>query len=208
MPDAKLIKTLEREGFFLEFPRYSSMEEIILAILNERNPRIIPSLPLFLMFFFDYQKIVSQITSEEKRAFDEAILISEALYEKEHIENHLQKMIRKNNIRAKFSEKQFEEFYSSFKEAWLAKNKEEQKNIEKQSRLRLNLDLNYSLRVLFSPAKVRILNKIFNHQTLTNTELKYYYRAISNINKSVLNVSLQNYLRVIEMTKKHTLQNS
>ena len=203
MPDAKLIKTLEREGFFLEFPRYSSMEEIILAILNERNPRIIPSLPLFLMFFFDYQKIVSQITREEKRTFDEVILISEALYKKEHIKNMLGEVIRKKNIHAKFSEEQFEEFYSSFKEARLAKNQEEQKSIEKQSRLRLNLDLNNSLRVLFSPAKIRILNKIFNHELLTNTELKYYYRAISNINKSVLNVSLQSYLRVIEMSKKH-----
>ena len=155
------------------------------------------------MHSFNYQTIVSQILREEKRLFDEAILISEALYEKEHIEHTLGEVIRKNNLRAKFSEKQFEEFYSSFREARLARNREEQKSIEKQSRLRLNLDLNNSLRVLFSPAKIRILNKIFNHELLTNTELKYYYRAISNINKSVLNVSLQSYLRVIEMSKKH-----
>ena len=37
MPSAKLIKALEREGFFLEFPGYSSKEGLIAEILKEDN---------------------------------------------------------------------------------------------------------------------------------------------------------------------------
>ncbi|MEK6836415.1 MAG: hypothetical protein AABX94_01970 [Nanoarchaeota archaeon] len=72
----------------------------------------------------------------------------------------------------------------------------------KINKLRLTLDLNKDLKVLFSPAKIRIMEKIFNHEKLTNTELKYYYKAVSSINKAVLNPGLSDYLRIIEMTKK------
>lgn len=202
MPDAKLIKTLEREGFYLEFPLYNSIEEIIGDILKGKNSRIILSLPLFLINFFDYLKIVSRIGISEKREFDKAILFSRGIYKKERITSRIGEIIRENKIKAKFSKKEFDEFYACFREARLVKGGEEQKNIEKQSQLRLNLDLQSSLRTLFSPAKIRIMNKIFNHMSLTNTELKYYYLAISNIDRAVLNVSLQNYLRVIEIAKK------
>jgi hypothetical protein len=37
---------------------------------------------------------------------------------------------------------------------------------------------------------------------LTNTELKYYYKAISSIDKAVLTPALQDYLKIIEITKK------
>ena len=47
------------------------------------------------------------------------------------------------------------------------------------------------------------MEKIFNHEKLTNTELKYYYKSISNINKATLNPQLENYLRIIETTKKN-----
>jgi len=46
------------------------------------------------------------------------------------------------------------------------------------------------------------MEKIFNHEKLSNTELKYYYRSISNINKAVLTPALSNYLRIIEISKK------
>jgi hypothetical protein len=89
-----------------------------------------------------------------------------------------------------------------FREAKLKTSQKEQNLIEKQAKLRLNLDLNKSLTILFSPAKIKIMEKIFNHEKLTNTELKYYYKAISSIDKAVLTPALQDYLKIIEITKK------
>lgn len=204
MPEAKLIKALEREGFFLEFPGYQSREELITDVLRESNDRLLLSLPLLLRGSFGYRKIVSQVAKEEKRLLDKAILISEKIYRKENIKSELKAIIKENKIRVRFSKSEFDEFYTAFREAQLTRNREEQKNMEKQSQLRLNLDLQKSLRALFSPAKLRIMNTIFNHQLLTNTELKYYYKAISPLNKAILNRSLQDYVRVIGIAKKHT----
>lgn len=202
MISAKLIKALEKEGFSMEFPDYGSNEELILDILKEHNLRINIGLPLFLKEEINYKKIVSKLGAEDKKELNKIIFITKRIYEKEKIENKLSNIIKENKINAKFSEREFEEFYNSFKESVLRANKHKENIIEKQSRLRLNLDLNKSLPVLFSPAKILIMNKIFNHEKLTNTELKYYYKSISNINKAVLNPVLQDYLRVIEITKK------
>lgn len=202
MPSAKLIKALEKQGFFLEFPDYSSKEELIIAILHENNPRISLSLPLLLDKDFDYKAIVSNLNTPLKNEFNKIILISEKIYRKEDVDNKLSQLIKQEKITSSFSNTEFDEYYSSFKESLLNQTRTEQKTIEKQSKLRLNLDLNKTLEVLFSPAKIRIMKKIFNHEKLTNTELKYYYKAISNINKSVLNPSLQDYLRIIEITRK------
>ena len=204
MISAKLIKSLEKQGFLLEFPDYDSLEEIIIEILKENNPRLSSSLPLFLKEEFIYRKIYSKLTSSQKKEFNKAILMSEKIYRDENINNRLKELIKKEKIKSNFSKEEFEKDYNSFKEAKLNSEKKEQKIIEKQSKLRLNLNLNKSLQVLFSPAKIRIMEKIFNHENLTNTELKYYYRAISNINKAVLNLALQDYINIIEITKKKT----
>ena len=204
MISAKLIKSLEKQGFLLEFPGYNSPEEIIIEILKENNPRIFPSLSFFLKEEFGYPKIYSKLTSSQKKEFDKAILISEKIYRNKNINNSLKELIKREKIKRNFSKKEFEETYAAFKEAQINAEKKEQKIIEKQSRLRLNLNLNKSLQVLFSPAKIRIMEKIFNHEELTNTELKYYYRSISSINKAVLNSALQDYLNIIEITKKNT----
>jgi hypothetical protein len=204
MASAKLIKALEKGGFRLEFPGYESIEEEIIEILKEGNERISISLPLLLKLDFDYKKICHNINSKEKKEFNKIILIANKIYQKEKIPSKLKDVIKKNNIKESFASEEFERFYDVFKESELNIEKEGQKIIEKQSKLRLNLDLNKSLKTLFSPAKIRIMEKIFNHEKLTNTELKYYYRAISNIDKSVLNPALQDYLRIIEITKKHT----
>lgn len=202
MPSAKLIKTLEKEGFELEFPEYSSNEEIIIDILKEGDARIGKSLPLFLRYDFDYGKIAGKLNRTEKKELDRAIFISRKIYQKEKIESRISEIIKENGVESKFSEKEFLDYYETFKESRIMAGKGEQKVIERQSKLRINLDLNKSLAVLFSPAKIRIMGKIFNHEKLSNTELKYYYRAISNIDKAVLNPAVQDYLRVIEISRK------
>lgn len=202
MASAKLIKALEKKGFLLEFPDYDSSEEIIIEILKENNPRIFLSLPIFLNEKIDYEKIASNLSPSQKKEFDKTILITEKIYKNENITNNFKELIKKNKIRYNFSRKEFEEFYNTFKESLINLEKNEQKIIEKQSKLRLNLDLNKCLKTLFSPAKIRIMKKIFNHEKITNTELKYYYKSISNINKAVLNPTVQDYLKIVEITKK------
>lgn len=202
MASAKLIKALERRGFLLEFPDYVSSDEVIIEILKENNPRILLSLPIFLRERIDYRKICKKLSLKERKELDKAILISQKIYRNENIQNNLKELIKENKIKADFSASEFNEFYSTFKEAGINLEEKAGKIIEKQSKLRLNLDLNKSLKTLFSPAKIRIMGKIFNHEKLTNTELKYYYKAISNINKAVLNPGLQDYLKIIEITKK------
>ena len=202
MLSAKLIKALEKKGFLIEFPEYNSNEELIIEILKENNPRINLNLTIFLNEGFDYRRIKSLIDKIKLKELNKIIIISEKIYRKENIRNNLKDLIIKNKIRSKHDEKEFDEFYNAFKDSLLNMVDIEQKIIEKQSKLRLNLDLNKNLRVLFSPAKIRIMKKIFNHEKLTNTELKYYYRSISNINKAVLTHSLQDYLRIIEISKK------
>lgn len=204
MESAKLIKSLESKGFFLEFPEYDSLEDEIVEIIKGANPRIISSLPILLKEDIDYKKICSKLNRAEKKELDKAIAISEKIYRNESIKNSLRKIIKENSIKTKFSKQEFDDFYNAFKEARLNAEANQNKKLEKQAKLRLNLSLNKDLKTLFSPAKISIMEKIFNHEKLTNTELKYYYKAISNINKSVLNPVLQNYLMVIEMAKKHS----
>ncbi len=202
MASAKLIKSLEKKGFFLEFPAYDKLEDEIIEILKENNSRILLSLPLLLNEDFNYERVYSKLSSLERKEFNKIILIGLKIYKKENISNNLKKLIKEKKIKGSFKSDEFKEFYELFKECRKNLEKSEQESLEKQSKLRLNLNLNKDLETLFSPAKIRIMGKIFNHEKLTNTELKYYYRAISNIDKAVLNPSLQNYLRIIEISKK------
>jgi len=202
MISAKLIKSLEKKGFSLEFPYYGSLEDEIIEILKEENPRLNASFVVLLNGEFDYKMVSKKLSKAQKKQFDKSIAICNKIYNKEKISNKLSKIIKSNKIKIKFSESELMEYYSVFKESLLSFGQKEQKNIENQSKLRLKLNMNKDLQVLFSPAKIRIIEKIFNHKALTNTELKYYYKAISNINKAVLNSALQDYLKIIELTKK------
>ena len=202
MISARLIKALENKGFSLDFPGYNSPEVIILEILQENNPRLNLSITLFLTDKINYGKIIENIDNIRKREFNKIILISEKIYKNGGIDSKIHELIKEKKIKAQFSKQEFENYYRSFKENQIKSAEKTQKIIEKQSKLRLNLDLNKSLTTLFSPAKIRIMSKIFNHEKLTNTELKYYYRSISNINKAILNQSIQDYARIIEISKK------
>jgi len=202
MINARLIKAIERKGFFLNFPSYESNEEIISQILKEENPRLNLSLPLFLMEDIDYKKLISNLGKAEKKEIEKIIIISDKIYRKEKIRSNISKWIKENNVTVNLSKQEFEDYYIAFKESKIKSAEKANEIVEKQSKLRLNLDLNKSLEVLFSPAKIRIMKKIFNHEKLTNTELKYYYKAISNINKALLSPHVQEYLRIIEISKK------
>jgi len=72
--------------------------------------------------------------------------------------------------------------------------------------LRSTLNINKALSIIYSPGKQKIMEKIFNHEPLTNSELKYYYRSIRPLAQSILNEKLQDYLRIIESTKKYREQ--
>ncbi|MEK6792317.1 MAG: hypothetical protein AABX96_04570 [Nanoarchaeota archaeon] len=202
MISARLIKAIENKGFFLEFPNYDSSEDIIIEILREDNYRLNLAIPFFLMDKIDYNRIILKLGANQKREFEKIILISDKIYRKEGVSNNIKDLIKENRITRKFSSNEFEDCYGAFKESLVRAGEKTQEIIKKQSKLRLNLDLNKSLAVLFSPAKIKIMSKIFNHEKLSNTELKYYYRSISNINKAVLNQSVQDYLRNIEISKK------
>jgi len=41
MITAKLIKSLEQEGFALDFPQYTSNEERIIELIKEKNERLL-----------------------------------------------------------------------------------------------------------------------------------------------------------------------
>lgn len=202
MISARLIKALENKGFFLDFPNYNSSEEIIIEILREENPRLNLSIPFFLIDKINYKSIILKLSLNQKKEFGKILLISYRIYKKEGISSHIKEMINENKIIGKFSNQEFENYYEAFKESQRMTEEKRGEIIKKQSKLRLNLDLNKSLTVLFSPAKIKIMNDIFNHEKLSNTELKYYYKSISNINKAVLNQSVQDYLRIIEISKK------
>ena len=202
MPSARLIKAIERKGFFLDFPSYESNEEIISEILKEDNPRLNLSLPLFLIEDIDYKKVISNLSKAEKKEMEKIIIISDKIYRTEKIKSNISKLIKENKITAILPKQEFEDYRRAFNESMMKLTGKANEIVEKQSKLRLNLDLNKSLEVLFSPAKIRIMDKIFNHEKLTNTELKYYYKAISNINKALLGPHVQEYLRVIEISKK------
>jgi len=208
MISARLIKDLEREGFSLDFPSYESNEERIIEILKESNPRLNLAMPLLLRYKFDYRKIEGKLSSikigtELIKNFKKIIIISNKIFELEGIDyRHLESIIKENKIREKIKKEEFGYYYDSFKEFARKREEESESYFKEQIKIRGKLSINKSLSNIYSPGKLRIMSKIFNHEPLTNTELKYYYRSIRPLNLAVLNEDMQKYARIIESIRK------
>ena len=196
------IKNLEKQGFELEFPGYDSNEEKIIEVLREKNERLNLAIPLLLIEYFDYNRITRKLDKESIKEFDEILLITSKIFRLEGISSSILDIIKKNNIKEKIDKNQFNYFYDSFKS--FIRNKEEHKKelFEEQIKIRGKLNTNKALENIFSPGKLKIMDKIFNHEALTNTELKYYYRSIRPLILAILNENLQKYVRIIESLKK------
>lgn len=207
MITAKLIKDLEKKGFMLDFPGYISKEDEILEILHTDNERLNLAIPLLLTEKFDYEKIIKKIKSKELiKKFNKLIMISKKIFHLNDFDNsHLKEIIKKHNLNYTISKSEFSYYNDSFKEAIKNRKEIKEQDIKEQIDMRNKLNINKALSILYSPGKIKIMKKIFNHEPLTNTELKYYYRSIRPIILAILNENLQKYVRIIESTKKYTL---
>ena len=205
MISAKLMRSLEQEGFALDFPAYASNEERIIEIIQEKNERLLLALPLLFQYQFDYTRITKQLKKEEIEKLNEIIFITSELLRKEKISNHhLEAIIKQYSLGTKISKTELEYYYASFKEFLKNRQKTEESSLIAQISIRGTLNINQALAKIYSPGKLRIMNKIFNHEKITNTELKYYYRSIRPLILSILNENMQKYLRLIENAKKYT----
>ena len=205
MISAKLIKSLEQEGFSLEFPGYASNESRIIEIIKSNNERLLLALPLLFQHPFDYAKIIKRLDRRKIAIFNRLIFITNEIFKKEKIAfPNLTAIIKQQRIHKKIPAEELEYYYTSFKSSQKQKEIKTEEDLTKQIDLRGILNLNQALARIYSPGKCRIMDQIFNHETLTNTELKYYYRAIRPLSLAILNENLQKYLRIIESTKKYT----
>ena len=205
MISAKLIESLEKEGFKLNFPSYSTNEEKIIEILNEKNERLLLALPLILKYEFDYKKIINKLNKkyELMQTFNKIINITNEIYQKEKINNsNIQKCINSNKIKLKINKEEFNKYYEEFKEAQKTKENTDENQLKDQIKVRNKLNINKALSELYSPGKIQIMEKIFNYEKLSNTELKYYYRSIRPLINAILNEDMKKYLGIIQNLKK------
>lgn len=205
MISAKLINELESYGFRLDLPRYNTTEEIIIEILCENNPRLDAAIPLLLEKDWNYEKIIKKLDISTKNRLNKILCIANQIFNEENIQStYLNNIIKKCKIKANNTNEEFQYYHSVFKDS---KKNIQEKNEEyaiEQIKIRSILNRNQALSHIFSPGKQRIMEKIYNHELLTNTELKYYYRSIRPLILSMFNDNLQKYIRIIESTKKYT----
>jgi len=198
MISAKLMKELEKKGFDLAFPSYGA-EDAIIEILKQDGERLKIAIPLLMQEEFDYDYLKEMLTKEQLSKLNKVIMIANEIFKKEGINSkHLTKIIFIHRLKGAIDESEFAHYYDSFKESTMRKDKSK----SQQMKARNKITLNKSLSEIFSPGKMSIMNKITNHETLTNTELKYYYRSIRPIINSILDEDIKEYVKLIENTKK------
>ncbi|MBI2140683.1 hypothetical protein HYU14_07210 [Candidatus Woesearchaeota archaeon] len=206
MISAKLMRALELRGFALEFPLYDANEEMIIEILREGNERLFLALPLLFQQEFDYEGIIRKLGKKSIAALNRHILISCRIFERENINSaHLKTIIKQQSLHKKIASKAISYYQKSFQESVSNRSRKEEASMVEQIRVRGILNLNQALANIYSPGKLRIMAKIFGHEPLTDTELKYYYRSIRPLILAILNEGMQKYLRIIESTKKYSL---
>ena len=204
-----LLKELERKGFELEYPDTLSIEGKIIALIKEDDTRLLLAIPLLMMEKFDYSQIINKLGSEKlENSFKKLICISSSILKDEGIgTQHLTKIIRDEGLTLMNSDitgQEMEYYHEALIESLSRQKSDQIQELEKNIKLRSRLNLNQALHEIFSPGKIRILEKIFAHEKLTNTELKYYYRGIKPLINSISNENLHNYLRIIGSIKKLT----
>lgn len=204
MASAKLIKNLEKKGFELSYPSFSSNDDMIIEILKSDEARLKPAITL-LLEDFDYEKIIGKISKEEKNEFDSIILIAKKIYDEKHIKNNILEIIKKHDIKIKDWKKEYDYYLDIFEESKKRMIENNEEKIDNIIDIRTNYSTNQALEKLFKPGKIKILKKIFNHEKLTNTEIMYYYRSIRPTIIASQNPNLQKYLRLIESIKKHRI---
>ena len=210
MIPAKLIKDLEKIGFQLDFPAYKTNEDRIFDTLKTNNQRLFLAIPLLLQYHFDYDMIINKLTSLNKqeadrltKQFNKIIIITNKIFILERLNNlDVQKSIDAHSLKDAANNEEFKYYYDSFKEFSKRTADIEDGKLRENIKIRGRLNTNKSLSEIFSPAKIRIMENIFNHEKLTNTELKYYYKSIRPIILSILNESMAQYLRIIDSSKK------
>ena len=209
MIPAKLIKDLEKIGFQLDFPAYKTNEDRIFEILKADNQRLLLAIPLLLQNHFDYGIIISKLSSLNNadrliKQFNKILAITNKIFILESMNNpDVQNAIGRHSIKEDIKDEEFAYYYDSFKDFSRKTADIEDERLRENIRLRGRLNINKSLSEIFSPAKRRIMEKIFQHEKLTNTELKYYYRAIRPLIHAILNESMGQYLRIIDSSKKY-----
>ncbi|MBS3114892.1 hypothetical protein J4448_07370 [Candidatus Woesearchaeota archaeon] len=210
MIPAKLIKDLEKIGFQLDFPTYKSNEDRIFEILKTNNQRLFLAIPLILQYHFDYDIIINKLSSLNKdeadrliKQFNKILIITNKIFTLESLNYDIQNTIDRYSIKEDIKDEEFKYYYDSFKDFSRRTTDIKDERFRENIKFRGKLDTNKSISEIFSPAKRRIMEKIFQHEKLTNTELKYYYRGIRPLMHAILNESMSQYLRIIDSSKKY-----
>ncbi len=209
MISAKLHNELKKYGFELDFPTYDSSGEIIREIIIENNPRLNCAIPLIIERGFEYTIVIKTLNTTQKNTLNKIICIADKIFKAEKIENNkVKEILKKYKISAKIAKEEFQYFYTAFKDSKKSMQKQEEEYTHEQIQLRTILNRNIALSHIFSPGKQKIMEKIYSHELLTNTELKYYYKSIRPLILSICNDNLQKYVRIIESAKKYAEKKS